>query len=281
MKEPRLIEAWVACQEGRPPDWVREGVIEDLMRSVIESHRVTYSEALSAIRPRRKRQASGKPRKAGPTDVKTKDRAGREAAARAAAELSASWRPLAGVCKGLGRADPLVPKLIELTIVRVRPYESRGVWAALRVWRDWEDHRSALEDQRPEALPVHLAEYIRSQPSSSGPAQAWSKFDWLRRVLDAPVNLSCMSRKPTAAENEGTGEVKEVQQALVVLPEYLWMVSQAAGRMHTAGDWRAQPVACGVTMALSVVRHAHLNRSRCTHKTSLVIWWWAFRGKKP
>ena len=33
-------------------------------------------------------------------------------------------------------------------------------------------------------------------------------------------------------------------------------------------------------MALPVVRHVHFNRSWCTHKTPVVIWSQAFRGKE-
>ena len=75
------------------------------------------------------------------------------------------------------------------------------------------------------------------------------------------------------------GELKELEQAPAPPPELLIDLENIAGEMILADAWDAVAVCVALSLAWSLMRLVHVNRSRITHYSEDSLWCRAFRGK--
>ena len=217
--------------------------------------------------------------KCGP-DAKSaaKDEDVRRKAAKEAVSLSYSWRPKAGLFKGLEGGEPEVAMIREAAIDRISRFEVRCVSAAMRAWSAWQDacgkQRDPKEHRRQGIL---LEAFILSKKSATAPVNRWNQLQFLKKHLKAPLAMSDIPRPPRQPNKEGI--VMEDVQAVAIQPDHLAHFEEIAHRMYNEGGKEAAVVASAVILAKDLMRLAHLNRSKCTHRSADTVMCSAYRGK--
>ncbi len=131
-------------------------------------------------------RCTGRPRPREVGDTRVADADERAKAARAAVALSAQRAPAAGLCRGLSREDPLFARLAELKVDKMALFESKSVWAALRVWDDWREAAGAAAVVSGPQQEVALHDFMKSHRSATGPLATYNKLLWLQQYLRAP-----------------------------------------------------------------------------------------------
>ena len=122
-----------------------------------------------------------------------------------------------------------------------------------------------------------LEEFIRGRNAASGPLAAYNKLVWLHRHLGAPICSEGITRPVHQAGEEGG--MKELAQASALPPELLIDLERIAGEMICEDSWGAIAVCVALSLAWSLMRLVHVNRSRITHYSEDSLWCRAFRGK--
>ena len=122
-----------------------------------------------------------------------------------------------------------------------------------------------------------LDELIRAQAAAAGPLATYNKLLWLFMHLGAPIVLDNIARPVKQPGDDG--EVKELEQAPALPPDLLMMLEHIAAAMITEDSWDSVAVCVALSLAWSLMRLVHVNRSRITHYSEDSLWCRAFRGK--
>ena len=115
-----------------------------------------------------------------------------------------------------------------------------------------------------------IEEFLQSRTAATGPLAAWHKLRWLEKHLRAPIQMEDVPRPPQKVLTDAP--IKEVEQAPALLPVHLFQLEHVLAGMIRGGAWEAIVLCVALTLAYSVMRFVHVQRSCLTHIGELVVW---------
>ena len=163
---------------------------------------------------------------------------------------------------------------------RVAQFESSSTKARLRTWISWTRWAKNRSMQPLGAPATAIQEFVLhnaragTTSTESAPRARWDHLKWMAVYLGAPVNLPAWT-KPQ--KKVSTGGVKS-SQAVAADPEVLLQMEQTVQRLPE-DDPHVVPILGALTIAYSVLRFRHVQRSVLTQLCKVTIQGVCTRGK--